>query len=90
MSQAIKPVAMKWTEHAGRPFAEVVDRPTLGRIVAAGIDERLLTFTLTEALLSQESVKEVLSEAATAAEELGVSLRQWAADFALHPAVESD
>ena len=90
MSQAIKPVAMNWTELAGRPFAEVVDRPTLGRIVAAGIDERLLTFTLTDVLLSQENVKQVLSEAATATEELGVSLRQWAADFALNPAVESD
>lgn len=90
MLQAITPVAMRWQEHAGRPFTAVADQPTLGRIVAAGIDQRLLTFTLTEVLFSQESVGEVLSEAGAAAEELGASLREWAVEFALDPSAESD
>lgn len=78
--------------YAHRSLAEVLGERTQGRLIAAGLDERLLNFPLPRDFpLSEpdvapgangptggDEVTTALAQAGAAAEELGISLRQWA------------
>lgn len=85
-------------QYASRSLADVLGERTLGRLIATGVDERLLNFPLPRdfplpieavpgppgapvpgaAPADQADQKDVVREAAAAAEEFGGSLRQWA------------
>lgn len=73
----------------GKQFNEAVPAPVLGRLIAAGVDERLLEFKLPDdEEISQQHVGEVLSEAGRAAEDLGSTVRRWAWEASVDPSLQ--
>jgi hypothetical protein len=80
MSQAQLPIP-RWTP--GKSLADSLEERDVGRLVATGVDERLLRFSLpTEVRLFDDDEGNLLIESSIAAEELGMALRQWASEAA--------
>src|SRR4051812_49971926 len=89
--------------YSGRPFADLYDTHTLGRLIAGGFDERLLAYQLPDQFPLEhewfpsserarppddaDRVRLLIDEAAVAARDFGTSLRQWAWEATLHPSL---
>jgi hypothetical protein len=73
---------------AGLTLAQAMDGRALGRILATGVDPRLLSVPLPRDVdLPGDAPGDVLYEAGSAAEALGFALREWTATAVVDPSL---